>query len=103
MGTSEILDDLIWNDPASKNDVLWKEVTPSEAKRKSERNNRKSNFINEKGKESIEGKNEREAKSLILTIEKIANSIKRLLWKIPENQYLTIYINSPLPSTSSQP
>ena len=59
--------------------------------------------MNEKGKETIQRKNERGAKYLILTtLEKISNALKRqqprLLANIPLNQYL----NYPLPRTSSQ-
>lgn len=43
----------------------------------SERNSRKNNFMNEKGKESIERKNKRGAKCLIpATLEKISNALK---------------------------
>ena len=42
-----------------------------------ERNSRNSNLMNEKGKESIERKNERGAKYLIPTaLEKISNALK---------------------------
>lgn len=63
---------------AFKIDALLKVVAFRETKIKySERNSRKNNFMNEKGKESIERKNKRGAKCLIpATLEKISNALK---------------------------
>ena len=63
---------------AFKIDALLKVVAFRETKIKySERNSGKNNFMNEKGKESIERKNERGAKYLIPTaLEKISNALK---------------------------